>query len=40
MHPANQFLNTPKTNLSEEVAVYRQAVDTLLERRIFGRPSE
>jgi len=40
MHPANQFLKTPKTNLSEEVAVYRQAVDSLLERRIFGRPSE
>ena len=40
MHPANQFLKTPKTNLSEEVAVYRKTVDSLLARRIFERPSE
>ncbi len=39
MHPANQFLKNPKTNISEEVAVYRKAVDSLYDRKIFVRPS-
>ncbi|HWU40754.1 MAG TPA: nitrilase-related carbon-nitrogen hydrolase, partial [Candidatus Acidoferrum sp.] len=40
MHPADQFLKAPKTNLGEEVAVYRKTVDSLLARGIFQRPSE
>ena len=40
MHRANQFLNKPKANLSEEVAAHRRTIDTLFERRIYVRPSE
>ena len=40
MHPANQFLRRPKTNLNEEVAAYRKTIDSLLERKIYVKPSE
>ncbi len=39
MHRANQFLMTPKANLSEEVAAYRKTVESLFERGLYVRPS-
>ncbi len=39
-HRANIFLKNPKTNLAEEVAAYRQTVNSLLERKVFMKPSE
>ncbi len=40
MHRANQFLKSPKANLSEEVAAHRKTIDSLFERKIYVRPSE
>jgi len=40
MHRPNLFLKKPKANLNEEVAAYRKTVDSLLERKIYVRPSE
>lgn len=40
MHRANQFLEKPKANLSEEVAAYRKTVDSLFARKLYVRPSD
>lgn len=39
MHPANQFLNQPKTTIAEEATVQRKTIESLLERHIFTPPS-
>jgi predicted amidohydrolase len=40
MHRANQFLEKPKENLSEEVAAYRNTVENLLEHKVYVPPSD
>jgi predicted amidohydrolase len=40
MRRANQFLKAPKANLSEEIAIYRETVDSLFDRGVYVKPSE
>jgi predicted amidohydrolase len=40
LHEANQFLGKPKVNLAEELAAYRNTLDSLFEKGIYMKSSD